>query len=54
MKKEEYTYLGGLFNGIGTLLTGMKTTMKVYFRKKITEQYPEDVRPFSWHTEYAT
>ena len=20
MKKEEYTYLGGLFNGIGTLL----------------------------------
>ena len=38
MKKEEYTYLGGLFNGIGTLLTGMKTTMKVYFRKKITEQ----------------
>ena len=41
MKKEEYTYLGGLFNGIGTLLTGMKTTMKVYFRKKITEQYPE-------------
>ena len=42
MKKEEYTYLGGLFNGIGTLLTGMKTTMKVYFRKKITEQYPEN------------
>ena len=39
MKKEEYTYLGGLVHGIGTLLTGMKTTMKVYFRKKVTEQY---------------
>ena len=42
MKKEEYTYLGGLVHGIGTLLTGMKTTMKVYFRKKVTEQYPEN------------
>ena len=42
MQKEEYTYLGGLVHGIGTLLTGMKTTMKVYFRKKVTEQYPEN------------
>ena len=28
--------------GIGSLLTGMKTTIKVYFRKKVTEQYPEN------------
>ena len=41
MKNEEYTYLGGLMQGIGSLLTGMKTTIKVYFRKKVTEQYPE-------------
>ena len=38
MKNEEYTYLGGLMQGIGSLLTGMKTTIKVYFRKKVTEQ----------------
>lgn len=36
------SYLGGLFRGIGSLLTGMKTTMTVYFRKKVTEQYPEN------------
>ena len=42
MKNEEYTYLGGLMQGIGSLLTGMKTTIKVYFRKKVTDQYPED------------
>ena len=34
--------LGGLMQGIGSLLTGMKTTIKVYFRKKVTEQYPEN------------
>ncbi|MGV8092362.1 MAG: 4Fe-4S binding protein [Mangrovibacterium sp.] len=39
---NENTYLGGLFHAIGTLLTGMKTTIKVYFRKKTTEQYPEN------------
>lgn len=42
MKNEEYTYLGGLMRGIGSLLTGMRTTMRVYFRKKVTEQYPEN------------
>ena len=26
----------------GSLRTGMKTTIKVYFRKKVTEQYPEN------------
>ena len=25
-----------------TLATGMKTSIKVYFRKKVTEQYPEN------------
>ena len=35
-------YLGGLIHGISTLATGMKTSIKVYFRKKVTEQYPEN------------
>ena len=29
-------------HGISTLATGMKTSIKVYFRKKVTEQYPEN------------
>lgn len=36
------SYLGGLLQGIGSLMTGMKTTITVYFRKKTTEQYPEN------------
>lgn len=39
---NNHSYLGGLFRGIGSLLTGMKTTITVYFRKKTTEQYPEN------------
>lgn len=36
------SYFSSLFGGISSLLTGMKTTIKVYFRKKVTEQYPEN------------
>lgn len=36
------SYIGGIFSAIGSLLTGMKTTITVYFRKKVTEQYPEN------------
>lgn len=35
-------YFGGLVHGISSLLTGMKTTMTVFLRKKTTEQYPEN------------
>lgn len=35
-------YFGGFFYGLSSLLTGMKTTMKVFFRAKTTEQYPEN------------
>ncbi|NDV57772.1 NADH-quinone oxidoreductase subunit I [Bacteroides sp. 519] len=35
-------YFKGLFNGIASLLTGMKTSMTVFLRKKTTEQYPEN------------
>ena len=36
------TYIGGLIRCIHSLLVGMKTSIKVYFRKKVTEQYPEN------------
>ncbi|MEG1580754.1 MAG: 4Fe-4S binding protein [Bacteroidaceae bacterium] len=35
-------YFEGLFHGIKTLAIGMKTSMKVFCRKKSTEQYPEN------------
>lgn len=35
-------YLQNLSGAIITLLTGLKTTIKVFFRKKSTEQYPEN------------
>ena len=41
-KDQKYTYLGGLMQGITSLAIGMKTSIKVYFRKKVTEQYPEN------------
>ena len=46
-KDKKYTYLGGLVHGISTLATGMKTSIKVYFRKKVTEQYPENRKPMN-------
>ena len=42
MNNEHNTYLGLVFGAIKTLLIGMKTSIKVYFRKKVTEQYPEN------------
>lgn len=42
MKEEKNTYFGGLIHGLASLLTGMKTSIKVYFRKKTTEKYPEN------------
>lgn len=35
-------YFKGLFQGIGSLLTGMKVTWKELFTKKVTFQYPEN------------
>lgn len=42
MKEEKNTYFGGLTHGLASLMTGMKTSIKVYFRKKTTEKYPEN------------
>ena len=39
---EEKSYLGGIADGLKTLATGMKVTMKEYFTPKSTEQYPEN------------
>lgn len=35
-------YFSGMAGGIKSLLTGMRTSIRVFFRKKITEQYPEN------------
>lgn len=35
-------YFKGLFGGIGSLITGMRVTLKELFTKKITQQYPEN------------
>lgn len=40
--KDNNSYIGSLVHGIASLLTGMKTTMAVFCRKKTTEQYPEN------------
>ncbi len=35
-------YLKGLFQGVGSLLTGLSVTGREFFTRKITEQYPEN------------
>ena len=40
--KNENSYFGGLIQGVSSLLVGMKTTIKVFFHAKTTEQYPEN------------
>ncbi len=39
---NEKNYIQGLFGGLKTLGIGLKTTMREFFTKKITEQYPEN------------
>ena len=39
---EEQSYIKGIIHGVSTLLIGMKTTIKEFFTKKVTEQYPEN------------
>ncbi len=35
-------YIHGYFSGLKSLLVGMRTSIRVYFRKNVTEQYPEN------------
>lgn len=39
---EDKNYIEGLLSGIKSLCIGLKTTMREFFTKKITEQYPEN------------
>lgn len=39
---DNHSYFGGIVNGLRTLLTGLKVTIKEYFTPKTTEQYPEN------------
>lgn len=39
---EEKNYMEGLLGGLKTLCVGLKTSMREFFTKKITEQYPEN------------
>ena len=40
--EENKSYIAGIRDGIKTLTTGLKVTMKEYFTPKSTEQYPEN------------
>ncbi len=35
-------YIKEYFSGLDSLLTGMRVSLRVYFRKGVTEQYPEN------------
>ena len=40
--EEKDTYFSGLSKGVRSLCIGLKTTMREFFTKKVTEQYPEN------------
>lgn len=40
--EQNRTYLGKLFYGIRSLISGFKVTGKEFFTKKITEEYPDN------------
>ncbi len=35
-------YINGYFSGLKSLLVGLRTSLRVYFRKPVTEEYPEN------------
>lgn len=40
--EQKRSYLGGLFYGIKSLLTGFSVTGREFFKKKVTEEYPDN------------
>lgn len=46
------TYIGSIVDGIGSLTKGLETTMKVFFRKKETEEYPENRAVLKLHDRF--
>lgn len=39
---ENKTYIGGILSAVKSLTTGLKTSIKIFFEKDETEQYPEN------------
>lgn len=39
---DDKNYFGTLFRAVGTLAIGLKTTMREFFTRKVTERYPEN------------
>lgn len=52
MNKEYNTYLGKVYGGIKSLIIGLKTSIIVFFRKKTTEQYPENRKELKMFDRY--
>lgn len=40
--KENQSYFGSVYTALRSIMTGLKTSMRVFVRKKETEQYPEN------------
>lgn len=40
--EQKRSYLGGLFYGIKSLITGLGVTGREFFTKKVTEEYPDN------------
>ncbi len=42
MEDNKKSYFGGIREGIKSLVTGLRVTLREYFTPKVTEQYPEN------------
>lgn len=42
MEDNKKSYFGGIRDGIKSLATGLRVTLREYFTPKVTEQYPEN------------
>jgi NADH-quinone oxidoreductase subunit I len=42
MMNSFFSYFQGIYEGVKSLLIGMRTSIRIFFRHKITEQYPEN------------
>ena len=42
MEDNKKSYFGGIRDGIKSLTTGLRVTLREYFTPKVTEQYPEN------------
>ena len=42
MEDNNKSYFGGIRDGIKSLATGLRVTLREYFTPKVTEQYPEN------------